>query len=410
MPHPTRGAASAPVPAGTDAFSIPAGVPPERILAVLHQISGCVAHPAELGRLLRTLADEAGALLAASAITATAEPGGLLALRVGSGLLAPFEGEIFPVEGGFCGAALTRGALSESVDLAGEPYVYPGEQELGAGPALAAALTASGSHVGVLLVARPAGAEAFTDTDRAALTLLAPFAGAALAGAMAFARARARRVQVDAWRHGRETAAWRRTYDTVSAETGRVLFRVELASGRIHWGGGVEELSGLPGDEWGETVEAWSRNVAPGDRERTVRALAAAGGVSRLELSLGMAGGASRRVRLDTFPDAAEPGFLAALLTIAERTEREPATVPVAALIRAVRHELNNPLAVVAGTVHLMEASGAAEGQPELARSVQQIRDASDRLRDLSARIGLVERKPEAAFVTEGGGLGVSLP
>ena len=409
MPHPTRGTASAPVPAGTDLFSIPAGVPPERILAVLHRITGCVARPAELGLLLRTLADEAGALLGASAITATAEPGGVLALRVGSGLLAPFEGEIFPLEGSFCGAALASGTPSESVDLAGEPYVYPGEQELGAGPALAAALPAPDGPVGVLLVARPAGAEAFTDEDRAALVLLAGFAGGALAGAIAFAEARARRVQVDAWRHSRETAAWRRTYDTVSAETGRVLFRVEQATGRIHWGGGVEELAGLPGDEWGGTVEAWSRNVAPGDRDRALRALAA-DGVSRLEISVNVADGRARRVRLDTFPDAAEPGFLAALLTAAERTEREPATVPVAALIRAVRHELNNPLAVVAGTVHLMEASGAAEGQPELARSVQQIRDASDRLRDLSARIGLVERKPEAAFVTEGGGLGVSLP
>ena len=115
-----------------------------------------------------------------------------------------------------------------------------------------------------------------------------------------------------------------------------------------------------------------------------------------------------KRLRLDTFPDAAEPGVLAALLADADEAQREPATVPVAALIRAVRHELNNPLAVVAGTVHLMEASGAAEGQPELARSVQQIRDASDRLRDLSARIGLLERMPEAAFVTEGGGLGVA--
>ncbi|MBD0318989.1 MAG: GAF domain-containing protein [Gemmatimonadetes bacterium] len=390
-------------------FSIPAGVPPERILAALHRISGCVARPAELGLLLRTLADEAGALLGASAITATAEPGGLLALRAGCGLLASSEGEVFPLEGSVCGAALASGTPSQSVDLAGQPYIYPGEQELGAGPALAAALLAPDGPVGVLLVARAPGADPFTDAERASLVLLAGFAGGALAGAIAFAEARARRVQVDAWRHSRETAAWRRTYDTVSAETGRVLFRVDQATGRIQWGGGVEELAGLPGEEWGDTVEAWSRNVAAGDRDRVVRALAA-GGVSRLEISVSVAGGSSARVRLDTFPDAAEPGCLAALLTAAERTEREPATVPVAALIRAVRHELNNPLAVVAGTVHLMEASGAADGQPELARSVQQIRDASDRLRDLSARIGLLERKPEAAFVTEGGGLGVSLP
>jgi signal transduction histidine kinase len=156
-------------------------------------------------------------------------------------------------------------------------------------------------------------------------------------------------------------------------------------------------------------VAELAQRVAAADRERVVRALTVAGGPARLEISASDAGGRTKRFRLDTFPDAAEPGTLAGLLAEAPVADRASA-VPVAELIRAVRHELNNPLAVVAGTVHLMEASGAAEGQPEIARSVQQIRDASDRLRDLSTRIGLLERMPEAAFVTEGGGLGVAIP
>ena len=408
MPNPTRGAASTPVPAGTDAFSIPAGAPSERVLAVLHRISECVARPAELARLLRTFADEIGVLLHASATTVTAEPGGLLAFRVGSGFLASFEGELLPSEESFCGTALRSGMMLESADLSQEPHAYPGEQELGAGPALAAALPAPSGAVGVLLVLRPAGARPFSEDDRATLALVTEFAGSALAGALAFAEARARRVPVDAWRRDRETAAWRRTYDAVAAGSGLALLRVELATGRIHWGAGVETLAGLPGEEWGATVESWAQQVAAGDRDRVVRALASPGGVSRLQISATVAGGRIKRLRLDTFPDAAEPGVLAALLAETEEVQREPTTVPVAALIRAVRHELNNPLAVVAGTVHLMEASGAADGQPELARSVQQIRDASDRLRDLSARIGLLERKPEAAFVTDSGGLGVA--
>ncbi|HEX8361378.1 MAG TPA: histidine kinase dimerization/phospho-acceptor domain-containing protein [Longimicrobium sp.] len=402
---PFRSTETAPAPAmqGTEPSPIPAVVSPERypaVLAVLQRIAERVACPAELGRLLRTLADETGALLHASATTATSEPGDLLALRAGSGILAPFEGELLPGEGSFCGAALHRG-WRETIDLAREPHAYPGEQDLGAGPALAAALPAPGGPSGVLLVVRPAGSPPFTAEERAELALVVEFAASALAGARAFAEARARRIPVDAWRNDRDTAAWRRTYDAVAAETGQLVFRVEMATGEIRWG--------AAGGSWGSTVAGLAQRVAAADRERVVRALTIPGGPARLEVSASDGSGRVKRYRLDTFPDAAEPGTLAALLAEAPVAERGSG-VPVAELIRAVRHELNNPLAVVAGTVHLMEASGAADGQPEIARSVQQIRDASDRLRDLSTRIGLLERMPEAAFVTEGGGLGVAIP
>ena len=402
MPFRSTETAPAPSSQGTEPSLVSAAVSPERypaVLTVLQRIAERVACPAELGRLLRTLADETGALLHASATTATSEPGALLALRAGSGILAAFEGELLPGEGSFCGAALHRG-WRETIDLAREPHAYPGEQELGAGPALATALPAPGGPSGVLLVVRPAGGAPFSPEDRAELGMVAEFAAAALAGARAFAEARARRIPVEAWRNDRETAAWRRTYDAVAAETGQAVFRVELATGEIRWSGGAS---------WGSTVAELAQRVAAADRERVVRALTIAGGPARLEISASDAGGRTKRFRLDTFPDAAEPGTLAGLIADAPTSERGSA-VPVAELIRAVRHELNNPLAVVAGTVHLMEASGAAEGQPEIARSVQQIRDASDRLRDLSTRIGLLERMPEAAFVTEGGGLGVAIP
>jgi hypothetical protein len=402
MPFRSTETAPAPSQQGTEPSLVSAAVSPERypaVLAVLQRIAERVACPAELGRLLRTLADETGALLHASATTATSEPGDLLALRAGSGILAAFEGELLPGEGSFCGAALHRG-WRETIDLAREPHAYPGEQDLGAGPALATALPAPGGPSGVLLVVRPAGAAPFSPEDRAELEMVAEFAASALAGARAFAEARARRIPVEAWRNDRETAAWRRTYDAVAAETGQAVFRVELATGEIRWSGGAA---------WGGTVTELAQRVAAPDRERVVRALTVAGGPARLEISASDAGGRMKRFRLDTFPDAAEPGALAGLLAEAPAAGGGSA-VPVAELIRAVRHELNNPLAVVAGTVHLMEASGAAEGQPEIARSVQQIRDASDRLRDLSTRIGLLERMPEAAFVTEGGGLGVAIP
>lgn len=404
MPFRSTGTAPAPATPGTEASPIPAVVPPERypaVHAVLQRIAERIACPAELGRLLHTLADETGSLLHASATVATAEPGDLLALRTGSGLLAPFEGELLPGEGSFCGAALHRG-WRETANLSREPHAYPGEQELGAGPALAAALPAPGGPSGVLLVVRPAGAAQFTPEESAELAAVAEFAAAALAGARACAEARARRIPVDAWRNDRDTAAWRRTYEAVAAETGQAVFRVELATGEIRWSAARDEA-------WGSTVAGLAQRVAAADRERVLRALSTPG-ASRLEVSATDAAGRLKRYRLDTFPDAAEPGVVAALLAEGHAAAERGSLVPVAELIRAVRHELNNPLAVVAGTVHLMEASGAAEGQPEIARSVQQIRDASDRLRDLSTRIGLLERMPEAAFVTEGGGLGVAIP
>jgi signal transduction histidine kinase len=326
---------------------------------------------------VRRIAGEAGTLLRASVAVATREPGDVLALRAPFGILAPLDGDLLPLESSFCGAALRSAGVLASGGLARDPGASAAERRSGGGPALAAALRGSG----VILAVRPAGAAPFHSDDHATLALLAQ-----LVGARASACIRA--------------AAWHRTYDTVFAATGRAVLRVERATGAIVWGGGIEALGG---GAWGHSVAAWSMHLAPAQREELARALAS-GEDARVELALAVAGGRTRCFLLQTFPDPAEPEFVPALLT-AIKHER---VVPVAELIRAVRHDLNNPLAVVAGTVHLMEASGAAQGTPELARSVRQIRDASDRLRDLSARIGLLERKPEAAFVTEGGGLGVA--
>jgi GAF domain-containing protein len=238
-----------------------------------------VARPAELDRLLRTLAEGTGELLDADAALALPEPVGRLVLRAGTGALAKAQGESLPVHGSFCGAVLSGAGVRATSALAREPYAHATERALAAGRALGVPLAGPHGAVGLLLAVRPAGAAPFGDAELAAAAQLAPFAAAALAGARAYAE---------------------------------------------------------------------------------------------------------------------------------QRTPAPRGGLPAAALVRAVRHELNNPLSVVAGTVHLMEASVAAGDLRGLSRSLRLMRDASDRLRDLSARIGRLERAPECGFVTEHGGLGVA--
>jgi GAF domain-containing protein len=78
-----------------------------------------------------------------------------------------------------------------------------------------------------------------------------------------------------------------------------------------------------------------------------------------------------------------------------------------AELIRALRHEINNPLAVVRAHSQLLERDPLVQEAQPLLDAVQQIADAGRRLGDLTARLAAAEVHPDHAYVTADGGLGV---
>jgi signal transduction histidine kinase len=84
-----------------------------------------------------------------------------------------------------------------------------------------------------------------------------------------------------------------------------------------------------------------------------------------------------------------------------------PAGLTAAELIRALRHEINNPLAVVRAHSQLLERDAAVQEAQPLLSSVQQIAEAARRLGELTARLAAAEVHPDHAYVTADGGLGV---
>ena len=79
-----------------------------------------------------------------------------------------------------------------------------------------------------------------------------------------------------------------------------------------------------------------------------------------------------------------------------------------AGLIGALRHEMNDPLAVLSGEIQLLRRDGRPSAS-HVENSLPTLHEASRRLCDLAERLTLLERFPEAGYVTESGGLGVSL-
>jgi signal transduction histidine kinase len=78
-------------------------------------------------------------------------------------------------------------------------------------------------------------------------------------------------------------------------------------------------------------------------------------------------------------------------------------TAMLQAFIRAVRHELNNPLAVVTGEAQLLKREWIVQAEVSLERPVNAIHDAAQRLCDLAARLAAVERDPDALVITSEG-------
>jgi PAS domain-containing protein len=399
------------VPAATD------------LLDVFRRITGAMRRPAELSRLLQTLVEESAELLRASgAALYILEPTreGVLRARLGIGILADREGEFIPVEGSFEGRALLADDTQNTADLAADRRTYRSrERALAAGPALAIPLPLEAVPSAVILVARERGAAPFTGLDLDVVAPAAEVFGVALENAFAFEQARGSLAEVEAWRRETVLRSWNEAYETAARVDGKVIFQFDAEAGEFRWGGTLPAVLGYRPDEFGASLEAWTLNLAEEDRERIrdefLRALRE-GEALRVQCRALHRSGAHRqlivRVALPLAPG--ETRLVGILEDITERErlashrDQRARAGAAAEIIRALRHEINNPLAVVIGQLQLLEKDPSVTASPGLRQSLHAIHEESVRMHELVRRLAALEQYPREPFITRNGG--VNLP
>jgi PAS domain-containing protein len=387
------------------------------ILSAFRRISEAATRPAETERLFRTIAEEAATLLApASALVCTLEPAGdVLRARVGTGALARHEGELLPVEGSVEGRALRTGEAQRVPDLAADPDAYrPRERGLPDGPALALPLLAAGRALGAVLVTRQAGAAPFAARDAARLAAVAEAAGAAVESARAFDCARGSRAELEGWRRERELRAWLARYAAAARETRTAVFDWDPATDRLLWGDTLETAVGYPPEEYAPTLDALLERAHPEDRERARGETEAArrGAPLRVRLRLLHRNGAYRLFLLHAPAGDPTPGGRGTVAGAIEDLTGEGWSVDGGAaaapdtrrVVRALRHEINNPLAVILGQVQLLGREGVVRGDPVLLHSLETIHAEGQRLLELTRRLAAMEQSGRIPEVNGEGG------
>jgi signal transduction histidine kinase len=433
-------------------------LPPERMLPVLQslqRVADAAARPAETGRLFRTLAEALGHAVRGFAVTATVDAEtGALRLRAGTGAFAPEEGELLPVEASVAGTAFSSGAVRVTADPAAEADAFVVERGFRVGPYLAAPLVLDGWTVGVALAGRAPGQPAFDAADVAALELVAGAAAGAVVGAeVQEARRRSPRA-LDAWRAERQLRVQAARLQAALGLGEVLCFEYDRATGRTTWTGDVHAALGIDPHGTGGALDGWIRRVHPDDRARLQTALQGDKAAPR-RVRLRMADG---RQAVRIFDLAAASSGADALLCVLRESVKEVVrevevvkevvqqvevvkevevirevevvkevevvrevvkevrvevpvpeprmdTAMLQAFIRAVRHELNNPLSVVTGEAQLLKREWIVQAETSLERPVQAINDAAQRLCDLAARLAAVERDPDTLSITSEGGV-----
>jgi PAS domain-containing protein len=399
-----------PAPAATD------------LLDVFRRITGAMRRPSELSRLLLTLVEQSAELLRASgAALYTLEPGydGVLRARLGIGILADREGEFLPVEGSFVGRAILGGETQNTADLTADRRTYRSrERGLTVGPALAIPLPLENVPAAVILVARDPGAAAFTGLD---LEIVAPASevfGVALENAFGFEQARGSLADLEAWRREAVLRSWNDAYETAARVDGKVVFQFDAENGEFRWGGTLPAVLGYRPSEFGASLDTWTLNLVEDDRKRIREEFLRAvreGETLRVQCRALHRSGAQRqlvvRIALPLAPG--ETRLIGVLEDITERerlaTHRDQRARAGAAaeIIRALRHEINNPLAVVIGQLQLLEKDPSVTANPGLQQSLRAIHEESVRMHELVRRLAALEQYPREPFVTRSGGVNI---
>jgi PAS domain-containing protein len=401
-------------PTGVNTSAVSRGV-----VVTMCRISRALSRPSEHARFLLTACEEVALLLRAdSVLIAVLEPeGDALRIQPGFGIHAGEEGELLPLQG-FAGSAMTSGALQLTQDIAADGRTERGRERAWHGvPGVAAPLQLGEHASGCILALRSPGGPAFGAGDLHRLAPVAEVIAAGLETLDRFGRARAGRVQLELERREAELRRWHERYSTAAAASACVVFEWDLARNTMLWGDTYASVFGAASEVDVSPLEQWLETVHPEDRGRARESLEnAARDEAPLALTVRAAQGGARwrDVRLrecERLPGRDGPR----LIGLAEKhgaphessVERESRARAEAAtqVVRGLRHEINNPLAVVLGQAQLLRRESAVRDDPLLAPAVDAIYQESTRIQALVQRLGALEAGalPEPILRPRGG-------
>lgn len=410
-----------PGPGASGASPLPPHAAAE-LLALYQRVTRALMRPAEAARITLTVVEEATCLVGATGAVLYVpdlEDDGVLRALAGAGSLSGWEGELLPTDGSFVGRAIQTGEGQHSPDLAVDARAYP-LREAGreVGPALALPLRGASENVAVLLIAREPGGAAFSSDDTVVVGATAELFAVALENTTLFQRARGDRTELRARRRETETARWFSVYEAAARMDGRAVFLWNIRTEAFDWGDTLTSLLGYPPAEFGSTMQQWLPHVKEDDRAEVADAFsrAAREGVALLvHCRMIHNSGATRQIVLRaTLPPAVGVDQVIGILEdVTERerlaTSRDKQSRADAAteIIRALRHEINNPLAVVIGQLQLLQKEDAVAENPLLQESLEAIQQESVRMHELVRRLAALEQYPREPFVTPTGGVNI---
>jgi GAF domain-containing protein len=362
------------------------------LIAAERRLAVALARPAEVMRFFLLAVEEAATLLRvdrAHLCLIDSEDPGLLRVVAGTGLMAEDEGELLPVEASFEGRVFQAQSAVRTNDLDGEPDLYrPRRYARRGGPAVAVPLRVRNQTIGVLLVARDVGHAPFLERDAELLLEFATPVGAAIEAMRQFDATRRSRESVDAWTRERGLRRWLERYEAVAAARVELIFRLDREGG-MEWGGSTRPLFGREPEEFAPTVDDLVGRIAAEDGENVRRALHSLinpAGPRTISVSCGivLAEGSIQQARLKAWrlQDGEEIVGVVLPATKPEVPAVEPVRVEngTEGIVRALRHQINNPLAAVMGRAQLMIREDVVQREPMLRQSVETILFESERI------------------------------
>jgi PAS domain-containing protein len=394
---------------------------PEALLGFFRRLTAALAEPGNRDRILQSAAEAVDTLIdrSSAAVALLESAADAVLVRAGTGLLRADIGEWIPLEGTLEGEALASGEPRVSEDLPADPRTYLArERSLDhAGPAVVLPLSGRAGMHGVLVVVRERGEPAFCTHEVEGLRVAAEAVASALDNTQSYHRTRRSRERLDAWRREREARRWLDRFAEAARVAQQIVFEWELNEGRFGWSDTVEEVLGIPAEGLGARFEEWVERVHPDDREALRKILDQAqwGHTLGADVRLFHANGFYRPLRLRMAPRSDDrTRVIGSFQVIAGRgptshpeggPEGGQAPPTPVQIVRALRHEINNPLAVVLGEAQLLSREPVVVHHPEIRRAVDSIHFEAQRIHELTRRLASLENAPDEMRIGENGGL-----
>jgi PAS domain-containing protein len=397
------------------------------VVATLCRISRSLSRPSEYARFMLTVCEEIALLLQAdSALVALLDPtGNAVRLQPGYGPLAGEEGEVVPLQGTFMGYVMQVGGVHRSQDIGHDARVTRGQERNWAGQvAIAMPLQHAGRTLGCLIALRDAESGAFNASDANRLTPVAEVVAAGLETIRRFDTARGARHQLESGQREADLRAWKERYDAVSRASRTVLFEWDFARNTLVWGDSYEEVFGSPPSLKVYPLEQWLGHLHPDDHDRVRLELErSARGDHRLDTHARVyhANGDWHPVLLREFERLPGPDGTRLIGAVADQVamredavggterERRARSEATSQVVQGLRHEINNPLAVVLGQAQLLRREAALRGDPTLGPAIDAIFHESQRIQALVQQLTTLEDGPAPEPILKPRG-GLNLP